>query len=198
MKNNKTNTTTNQAGFTIVELMIATMVFSSIILVITFGVLQFSKAYYKGITASNTQNAARNIIDATTQAAQYSGGTLTTNTSGAVKTICIGNSQFDYQLDTKRTSTSHVLYVSPNSSSSCATKAFDATASRELIDPNMRLAKFDVSLVPGSTSLYTVTVRVVYGETDLLTPDGMSCQITTGSQFCATSELSATIQKRIN
>jgi len=46
-----------QSGFTLVELMIATMVFSVILLVITYGVVRFTNSYYKGLNSSTTNSA---------------------------------------------------------------------------------------------------------------------------------------------
>jgi hypothetical protein len=84
----------------------------------------------------------------------------------------------------------------------------------------MRLAKLSVTEV-GSSSLYQIDVRVVYGADDLLCspnevagsctnikamPSGKDYQYPdlqckpkiSGSQFCAASELSSTVEKRIN
>lgn len=52
-----------QEGFTVVELMIATLVFSVILTVITMGVLSFRNRYYKAVNASTTQNTTRTVID---------------------------------------------------------------------------------------------------------------------------------------
>src|SRR5262249_25193419 len=62
-----------QAGFTIVELMVATLVFSTILIVITYGVLSFTRAYYNGVTNSTTQDTARNIISTISQAVEFNG-----------------------------------------------------------------------------------------------------------------------------
>lgn len=59
----KEKTIKNTAGFTIVELMIATVVFSVILILITTGIIQIGKAYYKGIIGSRTQETARKITD---------------------------------------------------------------------------------------------------------------------------------------
>ncbi|MDB5166052.1 MAG: hypothetical protein JWM37_124 [Candidatus Saccharibacteria bacterium] len=208
--------TQNQIGFTIVELMVATMVFSSIILVITFGVLQFSNSYYKGVTSANTQNAARNILESVSGAIQFSGATLGTDvTNPPFKTFCFGGTQYNYVMSKMRdASTPHVLYSTPSSGGACNTSTFGAT-SRDLVDNNMRVVKFTIKPVAGSTSLYVVSVRIAYGADDLLCSPSVSgdcdssststklgntdlvCKISTGKQFCATSELTATVQKRI-
>src|SRR3990172_9120101 len=73
-------------GFTIVELMIATTIFSVILLIVTFGMLQIGRTYYKGITLTKTQNAARSIIDTISQDIQFSGEGVTDSVSGTFPT----------------------------------------------------------------------------------------------------------------
>jgi prepilin-type N-terminal cleavage/methylation domain-containing protein len=64
----------SQAGFTIVELMIATLVFAVVLILITVGVLTFTRSFFKGINQSRTQNAARTVIETISQGIQFSGG----------------------------------------------------------------------------------------------------------------------------
>ena len=85
-------------GFTIVELLIATLVFSMVLLLIAEGVLRFNDAYYGGITQSNTQNTARSILENISQAIQFSGEAVT-NSSSSVNGesyFCIGNDRYSY------------------------------------------------------------------------------------------------------
>ena len=60
-----------QNGFTIVELLIASAVFSFVILGASVAIIQISRLYYKGIIVSNTQTSAKAILDSITQAIQY-------------------------------------------------------------------------------------------------------------------------------
>jgi hypothetical protein len=85
----------------------------------------------------------------------------------------------------------------PNSSSPLAGTA------RELLGPHMRLGALDIT---SAGSLYTVHVRVIYGDDDLLTPtvsgstdwNSELCSGTTaGSQFCAVSDLTTTVKQRL-
>lgn len=215
--------TKNQTGFTIVELMIATLVFSMVLILITVGVLSFTKAYYKGVNQSNTQNTARQIIENVAQAIQFSGDKVTTNLgttgSNGSKGFCIGNQRYSYiegwQLtdgtpDTSVSQTKHVLLRdSPGTCSGLpAQDVRDNNANgTELLQPNMRIAKLSVAQV-GSDGLYRVTVRVVYGDDDLLySPSNNSagpkaqdatCRASiSGSQYCAQAELSTVVKKRI-
>jgi prepilin-type N-terminal cleavage/methylation domain-containing protein len=63
-----------QDGFTVVELLIATVVFTMVLLVITSGVTHFTHAYYKGVHQSSTQTTSRNVINTIAQNIQYGGG----------------------------------------------------------------------------------------------------------------------------
>src|SRR6185369_9199416 len=85
-----------QAGFTIVELMIATLVFSLVLIVITVGVLHFTNTYYKGVNNSATQTAAQNAIDTISQSIQFtmSGSAGTDDAPAGV--FCAGSRLFLY------------------------------------------------------------------------------------------------------
>lgn len=61
----------NQNGFTIIELLIASVAFVSLLILITTAAIQISRIYYNGITKTNTQNAARNVTIAITKSIQF-------------------------------------------------------------------------------------------------------------------------------
>ncbi|HPG37411.1 MAG TPA: prepilin-type N-terminal cleavage/methylation domain-containing protein [Candidatus Saccharibacteria bacterium] len=63
-----------QSGFTIVEMMIATAIFSIILLIITAGVMAFSRQYMRGQTASNLQFTARQVTAQMGQDIQFGTG----------------------------------------------------------------------------------------------------------------------------
>ena len=50
-----------QKGFTVLELMIATTVFSVMLLLTTTGMIQIGKVYYKGLVTAKTQDTVRSI-----------------------------------------------------------------------------------------------------------------------------------------
>lgn len=211
-------------GFTIIELMIATLVFSVVLVLITVGVIQFNNAYYKGVTQSNTQNIARTLIEDITQAIQFNGSQITspigTTGSGSSLGFCIGNQRYSYLLGWELVSgtvnaslhqTSHA-FVKDNPGICSGLNAQDvqgaSVAGTELLGLNMRISAVSVTPVAGSNNLYKISVRVVYGDDDLLySPSGTlpaatapdaSCKDQTGSQFCAVSQLSTIVQKRVN
>lgn len=243
------------AGFTIIELLIATLIFSLVLILVMTGVMQFTRQYYKGVIASNTQNTARAIIDEVTRTIQFNTGslyvlkstTLMPNTDPAAPALgyCIGETKrYSFKLNAQVTDgtantgahqSNHGLITDGVSGCSTATPALDVTNpdiltnpdiqtgrallnARELLGQRMRLSKFTIETVPNMAGTYTITVRVVYGDDDLLctpsitdscvgrntTPDPLTdaatltCKSTIGNQFCAVSELSTTVKKRVD
>jgi prepilin-type N-terminal cleavage/methylation domain-containing protein len=208
--------TNKQHGFTIIELMIATVVFSLILLIVTACILQFSKQYYKGIIASSTQNTARSLMDDVVRSIQFDTGAVYPLTGGGNSGYCIGETKrYSYKLFQQVTDNKpfaphqgfHGL-VSDTTSTDCKGSAalpvaglpaaLTTTNARELLGQHMRLSRFDIA---GSNNLYTVTIRVVYGDDDLLTNPtnpATNCKSTVGSQFCAVSQLTTTVKKRVN
>lgn len=173
-------------GFTIIELLVATSVFSVILVVITTGIIRITQTYDKGINLVNTQNTARSVLDSIAQAIQFSGGTLSWPPSGTMAgTGCIGNQEYDFQLGQKLESggtpdgtgdwqSKYALALNP-SASNCTTSATPvstpAAGSSELLSPHMRLTKLDILRVSAANStdnLYSVSATVVYGDYDLL------------------------------
>ncbi len=207
------------AGFTIVELMIATLVFSVILLIITSGVIHFTTAYYKGINSSTTQNVARNIVDTVAQAIQFSGDMPTKSPIiSPTKWVCIGNQQFTYQLGGQLPTAPYAL--SQISNTVCNSPS--PPPPTELLQAHMRLAQFSVDLLPGDITgtVWTVTAKLAYGDNDLLCAPksyigscaagaaklsdaqlavaDVTCKSTTGSQFCDVAGLSTTVKRRLN
>jgi prepilin-type N-terminal cleavage/methylation domain-containing protein len=68
MKNNGSH----KNGFTIIELLVATVVFSLILIVATAAIIQVGRMYYRGITYARTQEVVRNTTEEIAQAIQFS------------------------------------------------------------------------------------------------------------------------------
>lgn len=208
----------NESGFTIIELLIASLVFAVVLLLVTFGMLQITKTYYKGLTAARTQQTARSIIDQISQQVQLSGssviGTPTSRPpAGTNQVFCIGDDRYSYQLGRQLVDGTpdaslgdqvrHVLVVDTYLGCSKTTPQDLSPASvsgRELLSPRMRLSNLVVEQL-GTSSLYHIKVTVTSGEKDLMTgydTDNPVCIGRAGSQFCAVSTLETTVQKRLN
>lgn len=245
-----------QSGFTVVELMIATTVFSIILVVCTAAIIQISRLYYKSITASRTQEAARSIIEEISQGIQFTAGPIIESTvyvDPAVYTLlpdktgyaptptsppappgltgqgsfCLDRATYKFVLGRRvvETVTDASLQIKDafvfNPTTVCEEITIPigppSADGRQLVPENMRLTNLGIKKV--NNNLYSVTVRLVYGEDDLLCSeinDPGSCTRSdtmsvnhfigsdvrckdkvTGSQFCAVSELSTTVQKRV-
>lgn len=193
---------TKQSGFTIVELMIATAVFSVILLVVTSGIMSFSRSYMKGVYKTRTQETTRTAMADISQSLQFSKNfnSIAPVADGSWGVYCVDNTRFTYRLKTIYKVTdgnTHALIRSPMDGGSCAVdNAFDAATDVEMLGNNMQLYALDVSQ---SGNEYNITINVLYGdaidENDLF--DGDKCKSEAGSQFCATSRLTTTVKGRL-
>ena len=62
----------NQEGFTLVELMVSTVIFSLVLMAVTVALVQISRLYYRGVTQARTQEVTRNVSDEISQSIQFS------------------------------------------------------------------------------------------------------------------------------
>jgi prepilin-type N-terminal cleavage/methylation domain-containing protein len=85
----------NKSGFTIVELLISSAVFSFILVAVSVTVVEIGRLYYKGTVLSRTQDAARNVIDNISRPIQLEGSTVVEGGQlGDVKAYCIGATRY--------------------------------------------------------------------------------------------------------
>jgi len=190
-----------QSGFTIVELMIATLVFSIVLLVITVGVLNFTSSYYKGINSSTTQTTAQNAIDSVAQAIQFSSsGTAGTDVAPS-GLFCAGSRMFLYSLGVQYqggtpSSSNWGLYMFPNPhTANCDTSGIGSFAGgTELLGKGMRVANVSVTNSNPTENLWQIALTVVYGDSDLLCQSSLGgaqggCQ-SSAQAFAATATVS--------
>ncbi len=233
-------------GFTIVELLFSTAIFSAVLMLCLTALVQIGRMYYKGVTTAQTQQAARSVLDELSQGMQFSGDNIQAPTSltggvaplgpmiavagdvkaNAVGYFCIGNTRYTFAMDrmkdssndTVRKTIKHGLWadepgVCANALASSLTPADLASDTpsvgmngRDLLSDNMRLLRLiirqPVSITDGS--VWQVLLTVGYGEDDLLTidqsdPTRRYCAgPQAGTQFCAFSELSTIVKRRIS
>ena len=189
-------------GFTIIELLIATAVFSVVLLVITSGVILFTDNYYKGVTQANTQAVARNVSSTIGQALQFSGAAYPyqplSSPYPAVKAFCVSGVRYTYVLgrkvvpppatiDSSGTQTRDALVTQDfGSAASCldtpTNPIKDITAglpsgAKELLNKNMWLSNLTIQSGPGNS--YAVNIQVAYGDADLLCNPSLS-----GNTYC--------------
>ena len=210
----------NQHGFTILELMIATMVFSVILLLVTTGIINIGKTYYKGALQARTQDTARNIIDEISRGIQFSGvDALQTTPLNVVATpypvaggkygLCVNDIRYAYVLDKQLATVNSgdkvtKTLISYNGSCSGTPPLVENVATvtgKELLGLGMRLTALEVKSI--GTNTFSVTVEVASGDRDLFDPPfisgniSASCKSGAGKEFCAISRLSTIVQKRV-
>lgn len=197
-----------QKGFTIIELMIATVVFSVVILVVTTGIIRLGNMYYKGITASKVQDVSRQITNDLSSTTQMSQSVITSE-DPIEGWICTGKVKYFYHINKKvgGPDLSNGLVSKDIIGNDClGTNSDDG---KQLLGNNMRLLKFSVT--PNTaTGLTSIGIKVAYGDDDLLTdisgsPPSLedyanrNCKSgIAGSSFCATAELDTVVKKRLN
>lgn len=222
----------DQQGFTILELLIASSVFSVILLLSAAVIVKIGQIYYRGIIAGRTQEVTRSVMDEMTRSLQFNGGKVTTLTPlsggpGGTKAygFCIDNRRYSYVIDrqlTDDTSPSlsqspHVLVTDDNPPGGCVTTntpqalwSAPLSGSRELLVDHMRLGTDPMPVLVGTKS-YTVNLMVVYGDEELFATTKTAVIPATvpvtynyycpsnnqGGQFCSISQLTTTIQKRV-
>lgn len=186
----------NNQGFTIVELLIATAVFSVMLLGATFALVQVSRMYYKGVLVARTQDVARNVVDSVSRPMQLEG--LSQREAVSVSTIdgrevrvrCIGNQRFTYtigpQVDRSVTpgtvagdKVRHVLWrdlldqrfpcTAVDLTRENPTQGTNGIDGEDLLTDKMRLSNFRIVATTGGT--YIIEVGVFYGERDLMLPE---------------------------
>lgn len=183
------------SGFTLVELMIATTVFSVILLLSLAGFLQIGQLFYKGVNITQSTDTAKQIITSIKNDLSYD----TSNTTLAIYPaplaspstqrfyFCVGANRYSFipykQLnrEDKDTGPSFGWYKfrllkdrldvvnssCPNPfNNSGAPLGNDAT---ELLGDKMRLSKLEITPLPSSNDkLYTVVIKIVYGDDSVL------------------------------
>lgn len=205
-----------QDGFTVVELMIATMVFSLILTIITTGVISFTLRYYKGVNSSTTQTTARSVLDTISQAIQFGTSTVRPTNHPFDNYFCAGGYSFTVDKGVMYSGSGPGgLYMAPMGGV-CGPAS---TGGKQLLGKNMRVTALSVDLISGTGgagSLYKISLGIAYGDDDLLcaptaSPGACSgtsnltsfwrsdilCRSKSGSQFCATSKLTTIVEQRI-
>ena len=183
------NSRHSQRGFTIIELLIATAIFSVIVLIATTVLIRIGQQYYKGVTMSKTQEAGRAVMEDITRVVQFSSSDTVTETAlypssnpnFPKSVLCVGDSRYFYSVGTQfkspygktqqelgseglvaqRIKTGYSCQTCPQSATACV------DAPEQLLGENMRLQRFEVTKIANSEA-WNISVGIAYGDGDLL------------------------------
>lgn len=187
-------TRSKQQGFTIIELMISTTIFSLILMLSLAGIMQITKMYYGSITKNRTREVARTIVDDIAEAIRFSsdevfiGDTVSGvqvsdvgDADAGVGYFCIGQKRYTFAIDRQVDNSAgeitgtkkkrHALWQ--DTPPACDGPAnlnltIPSTNGRELLAENMRLFNLSVTERDATRKIYDVAVGVAYGDDDLL------------------------------
>jgi prepilin-type N-terminal cleavage/methylation domain-containing protein len=192
-----------ERGFTIVELLIATTVFSLVLIVFLTAIIRISELFYKGVTMSNTQEAARNIVQDISDDIQF----YQQQPVIGANYFCVGAHSYTYSLYTKvDRSTSHgiIREVINGGCPSPTTQPVDYNKGEELVDTGMQLNKLTLSNC--ANGLCTISIHLIYYGADssvLISPSGSSPAAqapdatcagpASSSEFCAVADYQSTV-----
>jgi len=181
--------TADEAGFTLVELMIATTVLAVILTISMYGFAAMSRFYQRGLYANRTQQTARDVVSEIGTTIQGTGGEITTGKTMDVNTttfnvICVDTVRYmfrtekfdtngnptediyektgDYKVNNE---TDNVLLSDTLSSKyGCTSDPIDPNTVRVLLDPGYRLLKFDITQPADdkASNVYNIVMNLVY------------------------------------
>src|SRR3989344_501981 len=194
------------AGFTITELLLATAIFSTVIVVALAAFLGIGRLFYKGVNMTQNQQVARNIMDLVSSDIQSSSTPVVNGTSGDKKYICVGSARYIYMIyspvnlsDHNDTDKFGLLRDTVPGSSGCADpydgpNKFPPNKPTELLGNGMRLNSFSVG-PDGCQSICTASIDLATGDDDPSTPEATCNSNLSTSQYCAKTQLTITASK---
>lgn len=181
----------NNSGFTIIELLVASVIFSVVLLGATTVIIQIGRMYYKSITSTRTQETSRSVMENISRDLQFSDNksfrqdytgsgipeiqwattaptapTSSDPNSSSPFYVCAGGSRYTYWLGRQVKEGSHGLLIHPAPNGACSSPV--AGGGTELLGENMRLTAFSVTRPATSSGTYNVSIGVAYGDDDLL------------------------------
>jgi prepilin-type N-terminal cleavage/methylation domain-containing protein len=202
-------------GFTIIELMIATLVFSIVLLVCLAAFLQVGRLFYKGVNLSLTQDNTRDIMSSISNDIRFTKNSPTTNNMSSPNGyFCIGLHRYKYMkgnhlyLASENLSSNYGL-VREDISAGCPSPAVPGSGSNptEMLGNSMQLNDLSITCV---NTQCNIKVHVVfYGDDNtvfespshpgytpsqaLTAPDANCTGALSGSQYCATADFASTV-----
>jgi len=203
-----------QTGFTVVELMISTAIFSMVLVLVVATVVFIGRQYQQAATRVKLEDASRELHQQVGQSIQFSStDPINSGASNGWMSTCIGTQRYTFAASAASVSPSYTtasytnlkkgLYVETivPTTGSCAVQSSPDTVAgaTNLLSSNSRVLQFYFS--GGTLKTYFAD-----SDPDLLnltaggvTVDSIRCLGgVNGKQFCAVVQLSSTATKRIN
>jgi len=163
----------NSQGFTIIELMIATAVFSLALLILAVALISINHQYFKGISEGNAQTASSNILSDVTSAVQFSNGNFipAPSTSSKPGYYCIGNTEFYYTLysiDKPGPVQTNPFLEINKCLQGAPTQINCKKTCSGLLGDNMQLLGFSISQPYSNVKLFEIKINIGFASNDKL------------------------------
>ncbi len=179
------------AGFTLVELLIATTFFTFILLFITAGFIQVSRTYQSGVITKNAQNTARVVFEQLARDARSGTDIQVVGGPGGLQCYIIGEAIYGYE--------PAPIYHLSRGSGGC-----DLAFMQLLHEGNLKVYAFelqDIKALPSSGSPSSARVNILLGiaENSLLSGSGLAtaCQPSpTTLRLCSVVSMSTAVTLR--
>lgn len=184
----------HQSGFTIVELMIATTVLATLLVLCASVAVQVGRLFYKGVSSSRTQESVRNITDQVVRTLQTTSAMPVPVTQAGVQAYCIGSTRYSYVLDRQATQAQRVLWVDQNTGP--CVPDLNAANGQELVPQGMRLRTFTLAPSPDQ-AYWNVDIAIALGADDVFNMDGTCAPSSSGGQFCDVAELNTGVYREL-
>jgi prepilin-type N-terminal cleavage/methylation domain-containing protein len=198
----------SQRGFTIIELLIATAVFSLVLIIFLTALIRISQLFYKGVNLANTQEATRNAIQTISDDIQFSGAAPNVHPDF----FCIGGYRYSINKGVQVTGASNNFALIREVSSQCQpwqgpmSVAPDFSKAEKLLDPGMQVNDLTITPLNGGWQIKLLVVyygsdsNVFYSPSNFTpafqAPDARCTGLPSSSQFCATADYQTTILQK--
>jgi prepilin-type N-terminal cleavage/methylation domain-containing protein len=190
----KHTSTTGSKGFTIIELLIATSIFAVVLIVALGGFYGIGQLFYKGVTASQTQVIAQDILNDISGKVQLAASVSPLQQGNGYNYFCAGGNRYTFIINQKVDLSATPDYSAGGNfglvkdnllgagacaapcTSSCpggSVPINDASNPTELLGDNMRIDQLDIEIPYDSSglfnpNLYNIKMVVVYGDDSAL------------------------------
>jgi prepilin-type N-terminal cleavage/methylation domain-containing protein len=196
-----------QAGFTIIELLIATSVFSFVLMIFLASFIKIGDMFYKGVNMANTQEAARSVLDNISNDVRFSKGAphyVAPDATG-VGYFCVGLHRYKFMLGKQVGDPGTpfgLLRENISGGGGCPSPSTLAGSSpTELLNNRMQLNRMNLSC---TTSVCSVSILIVFygSDSSVLVPNATDPNATCSgglstSQFCATADYTSSVNEQI-
>lgn len=192
-----TKTTSKQTGFTIIELMIAMLVFSVVIMMVTAVVIFIGKQFTQAQTRTALEDATRNVYQDISSSIQF-GGTSKNVAEPNLKVFCVGSKRYVYGNYSKANySTMQTgLWVMDYDGASCSVPPLPLPGVN-ILPPNSRV----LALTYSGNDLTIITSSADEDLLDFGSGDATEVQCNStlaGKEFCAVVNLNGSVVSRLH